>query len=178
MKAQVLVAVLGVAAAAATRAAAEDLTRGLVGAWKLVSTEQRLRDGKVRPSPLYGPNGVGYLVYSESGRMCAMLMDPNRVPWKADDSPTEAELRSTFEHFVAYCGRYEVSEKEKAVIHHVEMDLTPNSAGSDRKRYAVLEGNRLTLRPAEPLPTGVLEYTLTWERIDAVGAREIKTKSK
>jgi hypothetical protein len=172
MKAQVLVAVLGV-----TTAAADDLTGGLVGAWRLVSTEQHLRDGTVRPSPLYGPNGVGYLIYSESGRMCAMLMDPSRVPWKAD-SPTEAELRSTFEHFVAYCGRYEVSEKEKAVIHHVEMDLIPNSVGSDRKRYAVLEGNRLTLRPAEPLPTEVLEYTLTWERVDGVGARQIKTKSK
>jgi hypothetical protein len=176
MKARVLVVVLGVTTAAATRAAAEDLTKGLVGAWRLVSTEQVLRDGTVRPSPLYGPNGVGYLIYSESGRMCAMLMDPSRVPWKAEDSPTEAELRSTFEHFVAYCGRYEVSEKERAVIHHVEMDLTPNSAGSDRKRYAVLEGNRLELRPAEPLPPGVVEYTLTWERVAAVGARRIKTK--
>jgi lipocalin-like protein len=169
MRVGVLVAVLAVASvdASATRVAAGDLARGLVGTWRLVSTEQRLSDGTVRPSPLYGPKGVGYLIYGPSGRMCAMLMDPSRARWKAEDSPTDAELRATFEHFVAYCGRYEVNDKEKAVIHHVEMDLVPNSTGVERKRYAELAGNRLKLRPAEALASGVVEYTLTWERLEA-----------
>ena len=34
----------------------------LVGAWRLESTVQRLTDGTIRPSPLYGANGVGYLI--------------------------------------------------------------------------------------------------------------------
>lgn len=154
-----------------TGASAQDLTKSLVGAWRLVSTEQRLSDGTSRPSPWYGPNGVGYLIYSESGRMCAVLMDPNSARWKSEESPTDAELRSRFEHFVAYCGRYEVNEEQGFVVHHVEIDLVPNSVGTDLKRHISLEGNRLKLRPAEPLPKGVLEYTLTWERVNgsAVG---------
>ena len=50
----------------------------LVGAWRLVSTEQRLTDGTVRPSPIYGPNGTGYLMYSATGRMCVILVNPDR----------------------------------------------------------------------------------------------------
>jgi uncharacterized protein (TIGR02145 family) len=155
-------------------ASAQDLAKRLVGAWRLVSTEQRLSDGTSRPSPLYGPNGVGYLMYSESGRMCAVLMDPSRARWKLEDAPTEAELRSSLEHFVAYCGRYDVDERDKSVVHHVEMDLVPNALGIERKRYASLEGNRLELRPAEPMGKDVVEYTLTWER---VGAADVPASS-
>jgi hypothetical protein len=99
--------------------------------------------------------------------MCAVLTDPSRAKWKSDNSPTEAELRSTFEHFVAYCGRYEVNEEQAFVVHHVEMDLVPNSIGTDLKRYFSLKGNRLELRPAEKLAKGVVEYILTWERVDS-----------
>jgi hypothetical protein len=98
--------------------------------------------------------------------MCAVLTDPSRARWKSEESPTEAELRSTFEHFVAYCGRYEVNEEQGFVVHHVDIDLVPNSVGTDLKRHVSLEGNRLKLRPMEPLAKGVVEYTLTWERVD------------
>jgi hypothetical protein len=157
-----------------TEAFAGDLAKRLVGAWTLVSTEQRMRDGTTVPSPLYGPNGIGYLIYSESGRMCAVLTDPSRPSWKSDDAPTEAELRSTFGHFVAYCGRYEVNEAEGSVLHRVEMDVVPNSAGSERKRYISLRGNRLMLRPAEQVGKDVVEYTLTWERVDKTAAGSTK----
>ena len=148
-------------------ASAQDLAARLIGTWRLVSTEQRLSDGTIRPSPLYGPAGVGYLIYSATGRMCAILTDPTRDHWKSEDAPTETELRSIYEHFVAYCGRYEVNEDGKFVVHHVEIDVIPNSVGTDLKRYVSFEGNRLKLRPAEPLAKGVVEYTLTWEKLDA-----------
>ena len=147
MKVRVCLSLLVATALCARGADAEDLARSLVGAWRLVSTQQRLSDGSTRPSPLYGPDGVGYLHYSASGRMCAVLMDPHRAAWKSR-------------------GRYEVNEQHGFVIHHVEMDVVPNSAGTDLKRYVSLEGNRLTLRPAESFPGGVVEYTLTWERVE------------
>jgi hypothetical protein len=137
----------------------------LVGTWRLVSTEQRLRDGTVQPSPIYGPNGVGYLIYGSAHRMCALLMNPNRPHWLSADEPTPQEMKSAIEGFVAYCGSYEVNEAEGFVLHHVEVDQTPNWVGTDLKRCFVLSGNRLTLRPAPPLPAGVVDYTLTWERV-------------
>jgi hypothetical protein len=150
----------------ATQASAGELAKRLVGAWKLVSTEQKMKDGTTRPSPLFGPSGMGYLMYSDSGRMCAVLTDPKRARWQSDDRPSDTELRASLEHFVAYCGRYDVNEAEGYVVHHVEIDSVPNSVGTDRKRFATLEGKRLKLRPAEPAGENVLEYTLTWERVD------------
>jgi hypothetical protein len=67
------------------------LTSAIVGAWRLESTVQRLAGGTVRASPLYGPNGVGYLIYSASGHMAALQADPGREHWSSEDKPTERE---------------------------------------------------------------------------------------
>jgi len=146
---------------------APDLTSAIVGAWRLESTLQRLVDGTVRPSPLYGPNGVGYLIYSASGHMCAMLADPGREQWSSEDEPTQKELQAIHDHFIAYCGRYEVNEQEGLVVHHLEMHVTPNYSGNVLVRRASLDGNCLVLRPLEKeLPAGMLEYTLRWSRAE------------
>ena len=143
------------------------LTSGIVGAWRLESTVQRLADGTVRASPLYGPNGVGYLIYSACGHMAAMLADPGREHWSSEDKPTERELQAIHDHFIAYCGRYEVHEQEGLVVHHLEMHVTPNYSGNVLVRRASLEGNYLTLRPQDKeLPAGMLEYTLRWRRAE------------
>ena len=34
-----------------------------VGTWKLVSTEEKLKDGSSRPYQDVGPRGAGYLIY-------------------------------------------------------------------------------------------------------------------
>ena len=66
---------------------------------------------------------------------------------------------------MSYCGRYEVNEAEGYVIHHIDLDRVPDLAGTDRKRFYSLQGNRLILRAAPPLPAGVEEWTITWERV-------------
>jgi hypothetical protein len=99
--------------------------------------------------------------------MCAMLADPSRAPWRSQDEPTEKELRADHEHFIAYCGRYEVNEAEGVVLHHIELHVTPNYIGTVVARRALVEGSRLTLRPLkEELPPGMLEYMLTWSRAE------------
>ena len=143
------------------------VAKQFVGAWRLVSTEQRLADGTTRPAPAFGPNGVGYLLYTESNRMCALLMDPTRPKW--DDrqtAPPDTVLRSAYNGLAAYCGTYDVNIKEGYVVHHVELDKSPNAVGTDRKRFFTFSGNRLVLRPAPPLPAGVVDYSLTWERVE------------
>jgi lipocalin-like protein len=141
------------------------LAKGLVGAWRLVSTEQRLADGTVRPSALYGPNGVGYLLYSSSGQMSVVLSDPNRKPWASTDEPTLDDLQAIHDHFVAYAGRYEVNEAEALVIHYIEMHVTPNYVGDVAMRRASLNESDLTLSllPDE-LPAGTVEYLFKWSR--------------
>jgi len=87
-------------------------------------------------------------MYSETGRMCAVLANPDRPRWKSKTAPEDAELRSAFDGLVAYCGTYEINEAEGYVVHHIEMDKVPNLAGTDRKRYFTFSKNRLVLRPA------------------------------
>jgi hypothetical protein len=136
----------------------------LVGTWRLVATQQRLADGTVRPEPGLGPRGVGYVMYSDTGRVCAVLSNPDRPKWKSQNAPAEAELQAAFDGLVAYCGSYEVNETDGYILHHVEMDKVPNLAGTDRKRYFTLSGNRLVLRPS-PLPEGIKEWAIEWERV-------------
>jgi hypothetical protein len=146
--------------------AGEDPLRNrFIGAWKLVSTEQRLADGSRRPAPRFGPNGVGYLMYTGT-HMCAVVADPNRPQWKSEQTPTDNEARLAVDGLAAYCATYEIDAKQQLVIHHVRVDAVPNSIGTLRKRQFEFSGNRLILRPVPPLPEGVAEYALTWERIE------------
>ena len=138
--------------------------RQLIGTWRLVATEQPRADGTVRPEVGLGPRGVGYITYSDTGVVCAFLSNPDRPKWKIPSAPTEAELRSAIDGMVSYCGTYEVNEAEGYVVHHVQMDKVPNAAGTDRKRYFTLSGNRLVLRPS-PLPDGITEWHIEWERV-------------
>ena len=145
--------------------AMDDIARQFVGAWRLVASQQKLADGTTRHNPFYGPGGVGYIIYSDAGYMCVVNMDPSRPQWKNEFAPTEAELRSAIGGLMAYAGAYEVNAKERYVIHHVEVDKIPNRVGAKQKRFFTFSENRLILRPEPPLPAGVTDYWLTWERL-------------
>ena len=158
-------AMLALVAGTGLLAASPDpVSRKFLGAWMLVSTEQVLADGTRRPNPLFGANASGYLMYTET-RMCAVLVNPNRLRWEPGSTPTDQEVRAAFNGLTSYCGAWEVDAKQGLVIHHVELDKTPNLMGTLRKRYFSFSGDHLVLRPAPPLPDGVKEYSLTWERV-------------
>ncbi len=137
----------------------------LVGTWRLVSSSQRLADGSTRPDPQTGPRGSGYLVYARDGQMCVVVGNPERPRWASAQAPTEAELREAFGGLVAYCGTFEVNQTDSSVTHHIEVDKVPNSTGTERKRFCSFSGNRLVLSAAPPLPPGVKEWTIVWERV-------------
>ena len=81
----------------------EDVAGQLLGIWRLVSWEQRLADGTTRQAP----NSVGYIVYTDTGHMCYVGMNPNRPKW-ASRTPTESEALSAITGLGAYCGTVEV----------------------------------------------------------------------
>src|SRR5215470_7665998 len=69
----------------------------LVGTWRLVSSTQRLANGTVRPDPQIGAKGVGYLVYTESGRVCVVIGNPERTRWASAQAPTAADVQNAFD---------------------------------------------------------------------------------
>lgn len=137
----------------------------LVGTWRLVSSTQTLGDGSSRPDPQTGQKGVGYLIYTQSGRVCVVVANPDRSRWASVQAPTGEDLRNAFDGLVAYAGTFEVNEAEQSVVHHIEVDRVPNSTGTDRKRFFSFSGDRLLLRAAAPLPKDVTEWTIIWQRV-------------
>jgi len=139
--------------------AASDRDR-FAGTWKLVSIADT-RPARETQWAKFGARPQGYIMYDRTGHMCVQIMDPDRRKWKTIDPayvPSSDELNATVAGYAAYCGRYDVNEKEKFVVHHVELELVPNSVGEDRKRQYRFHGDRLDLTPAPGL-------TLTWEKL-------------
>jgi hypothetical protein len=133
-----------------------------VGIWKLVSWEQRLADGTTRQAP----NSVGYIIYTDTGHMCYVGMNPNRPRW-ASRTPTEAEALSGIIGLGAYCATVEVHADEGYVLHHVEIERVPNNVGIVRKRWFTFHSpDRVSLRVDEPeLVAPIVHSVLTWERV-------------
>jgi len=63
----------------------------IVGTWKLVSTEETLKDGTTRPFPPFGPNGKGFLMYQRDGYMCAVITNPDCLKWADSAHATPGE---------------------------------------------------------------------------------------
>jgi hypothetical protein len=143
--------------------AQDDAARHFVGMWRLASWQQRLADGTTRRPA----NSVAYIIYTETGHMCYVAMNPNRPTWSSERAPTAEEALSGITGFGGYCARVDVHAKEGFVLHHVEIEKTPNIVGRTRKRWFTFEGpDRISLRvDRAELAPGVAESILTWERV-------------
>jgi len=143
----------------------DPIAKQFVGLWRLVSWPQRLADGSTRQDP----KSVAYIVYTDSGHMCSVGMAPNRAAWATETSPTGAEAVAAMggAGLYAYCARVEVHATEGFVLHHVEIDKSPNLVGRTRKRWFTFQGpNRVALRIDTPeLAAPLVESTLIWERV-------------
>jgi hypothetical protein len=139
----------------------------LRGTWRLISAENLGADGKFEPMPEYGPHPIGYLIYDPTGHMCVSLANPDHPRWANPEKPTDAEKLQSYQVMFAYCGTYEVQEKEHRVVHRPEMASWPHYVGSDQFRPYRLEGNRLILSGHETAPDGKPSgYQITWERVE------------
>jgi len=144
-----------------------------LGAWELVTTEQRLTDGSKRPYRQAGPNGKGYLIYTADGHMCAELMNPDRPVWKDRRNPSDAEKASAIDGLVAYCGRYEIDETNKVIYHYPEVAWSPNYVGTKQARPYKFNGDLLTFSGKVVDEPGVESYSITWGK-----ATPLASKSK
>ncbi|MFN0107029.1 MAG: lipocalin-like domain-containing protein [Bryobacteraceae bacterium] len=135
-----------------------------LGVWRLVSCERKLADGSMAHP--YGKTPVGRLTYDKAGRMSAQLMTPGRRSTVAPGmnmvsaKASAEEIREAVGGYAAYFGTFDVDERERVVIHHVEAALTPSWVGTDLRRAYRFAGKRLSLTAALP----GLTTELIWAR--------------
>lgn len=137
----------------------------LVGVWKLTAAEFADQTGE-RFHP-YGQDPVGILMYSSSDWMAVQVMKRSRDRFQSNDQLTasDTEIKSAFEGYAAYFGRFTVDEAERSVIHHVEGSLFPNWEGGAQKRSVRLVGDTLTLTSPPILSAGKQVIgKLIWQR--------------
>jgi len=138
----------------------------LIGTWRLVSAGTFRLDGTFDPYAEYGRDPIGYLMYDATGHMCVSLSSRNHPYWGNPEKPTDAEKLRSYDAFFAYCGSYEVREKEGRVIHRPEVGSWPHYIGTDQSRNFRLQGSRLILSDEETPPGGERrKYAITWERV-------------
>jgi Lipocalin-like domain len=101
----------------------------LVGAWRLVSWENRAADGQVTYPMGAGP--IGYVLYAADGRFSITISRRSRAGFGAGDllSGTIEKARA-MEGFVAYAGRY--SFHGDRVIHHWSCRCSPTGSVATR----------------------------------------------
>jgi hypothetical protein len=132
-----------------------------LGTWKLVSSEEKLQDGTVRPFKELGPHGVGYLIYAADGHMCCVLTNPDRPKW--DDPPTAEQKTAAIDGLAAYSGRFEIDEVNHEMWHYPEVAWNPDYVGTKQVRPYSFEGNRLIFSGKAPEASpDVDRWTIVW----------------
>lgn len=155
------IAATSAAARAVATPTASEVRNAVAGAWKLESfvIETAGKTGE----PRFGPNPVGYLIYTPSGRMSATLMAARRSKLESPKgaTSTRAELNESLADFLSYAGRYEV--RGNHVFHHIEVSVFTNLVGTTLERIFDISGNTLTIRTLPPEIWGTANK-LVWTR--------------
>ena len=149
------------------------IAEGVIGAWRLVSYVVEDADGGHHSFPL-GDDAHGIIIYTQSGHMSVQIGSTGR-PQYQDGSPhggTDAERAATAAGYLAYAGRYTVSD-EGVVEHLPDVSLFPNWEHTTVPRKATIAHDRLTLELVEPLIIDGKRRggKLTWERVEVFEAR-------
>ena len=141
-----------------------DIRDQIVGTWKLVSTEQTMKDGTTCPYPRYGTHARGLLMYQRDGYMCADLVNPERPKWTDPVHPTTQEKLAAADGAFAYCGRYEIDVKQKQIVHVPEVATDPGYVGSRQIRPYTFQDGRLILSDLEKNDPAVARWKIVWEK--------------
>ena len=165
------VSVLALLLVCTGRVSAQTTSSKFVGAWTLeswVATDSAGNEGYP-----HGPNPIGQIVYTESGRVGVHLMNPRaELPDISGLTPIEAARRFATV-FAAYYGTYTVDESAGTVTHHLEGVYDPTLVGSDQVRqFEFINDDRLHLiavadNEAQREIGAAGSNVLIWERVPA-----------
>ena len=152
--------------AAQPKPAVESISYQLIGVWRLVAYAD-VREGSEDSHP-FGPEPVGFLIYTPDGFVSAQLMRPGRSAFQSRDwhHGTPEEFVESGSGYIGYCGTYEVDEANQTVSHIPTVALLPNLIRARQVRAVQLNGDRLALRTASAADAdGVLVSSrLHWRR--------------
>ena len=145
----------------------------VVGAWELVTVEEKDDNGKwFQSTGRYGNDPIGYITYSADGRMAVQICNLHR-PILGAEGPEESswvdrvnvanedELRQALLGYTAYFGTYNIDTNDRSVTHNRLGHWIPNSVGSSVKRFYGFEDDLLILTPAESE-----NRRLIWKRVE------------
>lgn len=134
-----------------------------MGTWRLVSTEETLKNGSTRPFPAFGPHAMGFLMYQRDGYMCAVLANPDRA--SADGAHAAQEKAAAADGMFSYCGPYEIDVEKETIVHLPEVASDPGYVGSRQVRPYCFEGRRLIFSDVEKEDPVVAGWKIIWEKV-------------
>jgi hypothetical protein len=137
----------------------------LVGTWKLVSASSRTSAGEPNEAP-YGLNPVGFLTYTEEGRVTALISYSGRkpLPFSGEALATLEEQAEAFKTFFAYAGQYTLYGDK--VIHSIEISSIQNYVGKDLVRSISFQSDQIILvTPPTPVNGKIQTVELIWQRL-------------
>jgi hypothetical protein len=132
---------------------------GLVGNWKLVSSQVIVENEP--PRDLFGPNPNGYLILTREGRSMVLTTAGHRKGGTGD--PERAALHKSM---LAYTGKYRIEGSDFITV--VDASWNEDWNGTEQRRHFRIEGDRLFIDSA-PAPSivfpGKTDFRrLVWER--------------
>lgn len=137
--------------------------KAFVGTWRLVSSQETLPNGTVRPYG-FGLHPEGMLMYDAKGNMCAQVVNTDRPKWKNPEQPTSDEIKTAFDGFGGYCGTYTVDEANGTMAHHPRVSFDPNQVGQPKPRNYRFEANHLIYSGSEKRSDGEAKWVMVWEK--------------
>ena len=150
--------------------ATESLRDRLIGAWSLVSYEERPVDGSESFYPM-GKTPKGIIMYTPDGFMLTQLSKPDRKPFASGDwfEATDAEFKHEATSYIAYTGPFAVDEEKQHLTHSMFISLFPNWIGQTQPRVVRIEGDQLFLSTASPISSSgkTVNSHLAWRRAGA-----------
>ena len=124
----------------------------LIGIWRLVESKAWDEAGNSLPAP-YGTHPIGQITFTVEGRMLAALCNGDADPGTGVDRG-----------YSSYGGFYTLDGTTLTVAVDVASDS--RRIGGQQVREAILDGERLLLRPPLRLYGGVMQQReLLWEQI-------------
>jgi hypothetical protein len=139
----------------------------LVGTWKLVSASSSDASG-VQLEPPYGTDPVGFLTYTQDGRVTALISYGGRKPLSIGAKPPALleEQAEAFRTFLAYGGRYRLDADK--LIHFIEISSIQNYVNRELIRRVKFESHQLVLSTPPTMVNGKMQIIeLVWERLES-----------
>jgi hypothetical protein len=120
-----------------------DAKQQIVGVWKLVSSVNTAKDGKVTKGISFGPNPDGRFIFTSSGHYTSINVNPNLPKFASGNRMhgTPEEYKAVVQGSIANFGTYSVSADGKTLTLKQEGGTWAVRNGTEEKRPLTLSGD-------------------------------------